>query len=264
MAFETIKACARMFGMYRQARWIHRHLIHRDELRVFQDEVAFYADLLKPGSLCFDVGANYGTKSEVFLQLGAKVIAFEPQYDCIQELQARLCPHPHLVPINAAVGSSAGQMTLYVHRYRTCSSFVKDWQGEMAIERVEVPVSTLDNAIAKFGMPQYCKIDVEGYEFEVLNGLSIAIPLVSFEYHLQQDGVSRALACLNYLSRLGTLAVNITPAEKPVFAATQWWGKDEFIDFFSREVLQMPGYYYGDIFVKIQETSRATFALGDP
>jgi FkbM family methyltransferase len=93
----------------------------------------------------------------VLLQLGANVIAFEPQYDCIRELQQRLCPNPNLVPINAALGSSEGHITLYAHRYRTCSSFIKDWQGEVAVESVQVPMTTLDNAIAKFGMPNIAR-----------------------------------------------------------------------------------------------------------
>jgi FkbM family methyltransferase len=188
----------------------------------------------------------------VFLRLGAKVIAFEPQRDCIQELQARLGSHPHLVPINAAVGSSSGQRTFYIERHRTASSLVKDWQGEV-VGSVEVPVTTLDDAIAKFGVPQHCKIDVEGYELEVLKGLSRAIPTLSYEYHLRQDGATRALACLDYLSSFGELLVNITPAEKPVFAGAQWWGKNDFIDFFRRAVPQMRGYDYGDIFVKFQK-----------
>ncbi len=72
MSFETIKAASRMVGMYRVARWVHRHLMDRKSLRTLQEEVAFYRPFLRPGSLCFDVGANYGDKSEVFLALVPK------------------------------------------------------------------------------------------------------------------------------------------------------------------------------------------------
>ena len=110
-----------MVGMYRVARWVHRYIMNRVELHTFRPEMAFHAQFIRPGSLCFDVGANYGAKTEVFLRLGAKVIAFEPQRDCIEELQARLRHHSQLVTIHAAAGSSPGRKTLYIESHRTAS-----------------------------------------------------------------------------------------------------------------------------------------------
>jgi FkbM family methyltransferase len=255
MSYNTVKALARKLGMYRAARWVHRHIMNRDELRALRDELRFYAQFVEPGSLCFDVGANYGAKTEVFLRLGARVVAFEPQSDCMQELRARLGRHPRLVPVNAAVGSSNGKMTLYVGGHRTCSSFVREWQGDV-VGSVEVPVTTLDDAIEEFGVPRYCKIDVEGFELEVLRGLTHAVPVVSFEYHLERGGVAQALACLDRLSSLGELLVNVTPAERSVLAGEQWRRKTDFIDFFVNSIPRMPGYYYGDIFVRINAADR--------
>ncbi len=42
----------------------------------------FYAQLIRPNDICFDIGANKGVKSKLFLSLGAKIIAFEPQSAC--------------------------------------------------------------------------------------------------------------------------------------------------------------------------------------
>lgn len=250
MSFEKIKAVARQFGMYRTARWLHLHTMSREQLGDFRREVIFYSHIVPPGSLCFDVGANYGSKSQVFLKLGAIVVAFEPQRDCMDELKARIGTRADLVPVNAAVGSTPGHRTLFIESYRPASSLLKDWQGEV-IGSIEVPVTTLDHAIAEFGVPRYCKIDVEGYELEVLEGLSHPIPVVSFEYHLRRDGVSQALACLDHLAQFGHIFVNITPAEKPIFARSEWWEKSDFVRFFQQSVPGMPGYDYGDIFVKL-------------
>lgn len=251
MSYDIVKTCARKLGMYRTALWVNRHLINRDALRDFQDELAFYAQFLAPGTLCFDIGANYGAKTEVFLHLGARVIAFEPQHDCMDELQARIGPHPRLVSVNAAVGASAGRSTFYINEQRAASSLVKEWQGEV-VGTMDVRVTTLDDAIAEYGLPQYCKIDVEGYELEVLKGLTQPIPVLSFEYHARHGGIEQALACLDYLSGLGELLINITPVEKPMLAGVKWWMKSDFAEFFRLAVPQMREYDYGDIFVKFQ------------
>ncbi len=256
MAYEYIKQSARQLGLYRTARWIHRHAIDRRALRVFEGEVAFYRQFLKPGSLCFDVGANVGEKAEVFLALGARVVAFEPQDDCIQELQARVSRSAPLVGVSKALGSKPDRLPLHIHRDRVNSTFNAHWAGE-AIATTEVSVTTLDAAIAQYGVPDFCKIDVESYELEVLRGLSRPIPAISYEYVLQDDGAARALACLEYLSGLGDLVVSVSSSDKPTRLECDWLPKDAFIEFFRHKVPLRRGYLYGDIFVKIAPFPRA-------
>ena len=53
--------------------------------------------------------------------------------------------------------------------------------GEWADHAV-VPVTTLDALIDRYGLPAFCKIDVEGFEEAVVRGLSRPIPSVSFEF----------------------------------------------------------------------------------
>lgn len=43
----------------------------------------FYSKFIKADDLVFDIGANIGTRVKIFLKLGANVVAFEPQPDCI-------------------------------------------------------------------------------------------------------------------------------------------------------------------------------------
>ena len=49
----------------------------------------FYEQFIHPGDLCFDVGANIGNRTVIFLELGAKVIAIEPQKECYEKLTKR-------------------------------------------------------------------------------------------------------------------------------------------------------------------------------
>jgi FkbM family methyltransferase len=236
--------------MYRGARWVHRHLFGRERVAEIRNEMRFYRDFVTPGSLCFDVGANFGDKTEVFLRLGARVVSFEPQSHCMAEMKARLGANRRLTTIESAVGAEAGKLTLYVDSFSPASSLIANWQGKVMEERL-VNVTTLDDAIARYGVPDFCKIDVEGFELPVLKGLSHRIPAVSFEYHLRGDGMSTALKCIESLSRLGPLSLNVTPAERLEYASDQWMDRESFIRFFETHVSELDGYEYGDIFARI-------------
>lgn len=250
MSFELIKSAARTVGAYRAARWVNRHVLHRDELRSFTQEKAFYGQFVGPGQLCFDVGANYGTKAEVFLALGARVVAFEPQPDCLEELHARLGAPPGLVTVPLAVGSAEGTMPMYVQRHSTNSTLARQIADpENIVRTIEVGITTLDAAIARHGRPDFIKIDVEGFELEVLRGLSRPVRLVSFEYHSWKDGVDRALACLRRLQELGELEINFTAAEASSLAEPRWLPLAQFEPVL-RQAVTTNAFRYGDIFVR--------------
>lgn len=240
------KNTAMATGFFRPAEWIYRTLI-RPELAVhFRKEVKFYSNFIGPGDLCFDIGAYIGTKTEVFLETGASVVAFEPQEDCFRELIARCKIFHQFTPVRSAVGDEVGEASLYIKRRRSASSLREGWEGN-AISTANVPVTTLDEAIRKYGVPKYCKIDVEGYNLEVLQGLSQSIEIISFEYHRRE--FDKAIFCLNYLESMGTLLINVTPAELPYFASVDWLKKDDFVSFFMSNLSDKDEYHYGDIFV---------------
>ncbi len=247
---RIFKTLSRLFGVYRPVRWVYRHLLAREGLRDFRRQLTFYSQFLGPDDLCFDVGADVGAKTEVFLKLGARVVAFEPQPDRMMELQARLGARPRLATVSAAVGASPGKATLYVRPYRPASSLRREWEGPVE-STLEVPLTTLDDAIARYGKPRYCKIDVEGYEMEALTGLSRALDVLSFEYHLREQEVQRTVDCLSYLARLGDVRLNITAAESPVLLLSEWRSKDHFLDFFLKDLADRPAFSYGDIFVRM-------------
>ncbi len=216
----------------------------------FNNDVSFYSQLLEPGSLCFDIGANIGEKSEVFLLLGMKVIAFEPQPRCVQQLKARCRPYRDNLHIyQTALGKKPDQRDLYVGDNSGVSSFSQDW-SQNNYSAIKVPVTTLDSAISEFGKPSYCKIDVEGWEFEVLQGLTQSIPLISIEYHMTKSNIDIVRNCLTYLSQFGELQVNITTAEELKFTLPDWVNLKEFLQLFPDKFQDNFDYRYGDIFIK--------------
>jgi FkbM family methyltransferase len=236
-------------GLYRQARWFSRRLRPR-QLRTFREDVALYRSLVPPGALCFDVGANIGEKSEALLEAGARVVAFEPNPVVLPELRARCSGRADWTVVEAALGSGAAIATLHVHESHGQSSLSAEWQGRVVATH-KVPVVTLDAAIQSFGSPFFCKIDVEGWELEVLRGLKQSLPLVSLEFHLSSDGIQKTIDCLQFLSSFGPSHVNVTAAETSVFLFADWIPLAHFADWFPGDLeKKLPGYRYGDIFVR--------------
>ena len=55
----------------------YRNIYHHKEA------LHFYSQFIKKKDLCFDVGTNIGSRTELFLELGAKIICIEPQKACL-------------------------------------------------------------------------------------------------------------------------------------------------------------------------------------
>jgi FkbM family methyltransferase len=251
--FKTkVKRLSLATGLYRPARRLNDIVFRRKYLRTFHNDIEFFKSLLPPGILCFDIGANMGEKTEALLRAGMRVVAVEPQPLCVAEIKARCARFEDYVVRETAVGDKPGTATLYVSDiFHASSSLKSDWTPHH--ESIEVPLTTLDSLIQDHGVPDYCKIDVEGYELEVFKGLSRPIPLVSLECHFnKEDDVAKAFECIEHLSTLsdGRIALNLTPAEYNEFQFDEWVGLDEFRKRFPSEYSNNPDYFYADIFVK--------------
>jgi len=192
---------------------------------------SFYRQLVEPGALVFDVGANVGAWSRMFLKIGARVVAVEPQPGCI----ARLNRIRGLTVEPVAVASSLGRSGIRVASTNTISSMSDAWIASVRTsgrfsefdwaEPIEVDVLTLDRLIERHGRPDYCKIDVEGFEAEVVAGLSQKLPLLSFEFTPECRPIADAV--LGRLIELGFERFAITGAEAFKFLEPGWVGIDE-------------------------------------
>jgi FkbM family methyltransferase len=199
---------------------------------------AFYRQFLQPGDLAFDIGAHVGNRVRVFRRIGARVVAVEPQPDFIAVLRL-LYGRDAAVTIEASgVAAQTGHGDLHLSsRTPTVSTFADSWMNDVQADRrfqrihwdsvVTVPMITLDELIARHGEPQFCKIDVEGFEYEVLSGLSHPIPAASFEYI--PVATARAIACVERISALGDYRYRYSRVETHRWAGTAWLKREAMI-----------------------------------
>jgi len=171
----------------------------------------FYSRFVPMGGLAFDVGAHSGNRVSAFRRLGSRVVALEPQPDFAQWLRRRFGRDAQVVVSQMALGQAPGQVELLASpRTPTVSTLSRDFvaragasESFKGVEWREGPmvrVDTLDALIADHGVPDFVKIDVEGYELEVLRGLSQALPAVSFEFLPAVRDI--ALGCVDRLEAL--------------------------------------------------------------
>jgi FkbM family methyltransferase len=159
------------------------------------------------------------------------VVAAEPQPDLMGVLRLFYGRDPDVELIPAAVGREPGTAPLLVDQATlTVTTLSKDWASRMEADPSfrgvswqaagEVPVTTLDALIARYGEPAFAKIDVEGYESEVLGGLSVPLGALSFEY--LPAAADLALSCVDQLADLGDYRFNWSPGESHRLASARW------------------------------------------
>ena len=202
--FEYFKY-TKLYQLYVRLRNPENHEFHLKE-------EAFYGSFLKHSKLVFDIGANHGNKTAVFLKFSEQVILLEPEINCLDILKFRYAKNRKAVIVPKAVSNNTDKQTFYIQEsgsgYNTLSHKWKDvlendsrWGKFKFQGSYEVETTTLTELIKLYGTPDYIKIDVEGHEKEVVLNLSKAVPLLSIECNLPEF-LSETMDILEHLVRL--------------------------------------------------------------
>lgn len=218
-------------GIYERLKYswmfrLYQTLFKPEVKKAAEKELNFYSSFLSKGDLVFDIGANDGHKTEAFLQLANKVVCCEPDAKNFKTLQIRFRNKRNRVMLEQkALGAQEGILPMFVHHegsaFNTLNPKFKEvteaddverWNEKINFgETLEVPVTTLDNLIAQHGIPFFIKIDVEGYELQVLKGLSKPVACLSIECLFPEfrEELEESLAIINNLDEDAQFNVSV-------------------------------------------------------
>jgi FkbM family methyltransferase len=223
-----------------------------------QEMFVFYSQFVSRGALCFDVGANVGNRVKIFLKMQANVVAIEPQDECVRILRTVYGSNHRLSVVQKALGESDGEAEMMISNPNTISSLSPEW-----IESVRksgrfpksswdkkqiVPVTTLDRLIEQYGTPSFIKIDVEGFEYQVIKGLSQPVKMLSLEF--TPEFIESTFKCFEHLQQLGDIRLNYSVGETMCLALEKWVTHSEMVKILSG--LGNDNILFGDVYVQFQ------------
>jgi FkbM family methyltransferase len=210
--------------------------------------------MVDPGDLVFDIGAHVGDKAQWFVDRGAKVVCVEPLPLLVEMLCKRFEGTGRVAVIPKGVSDEPGRMVMEVNSYAPAlSSFAPHWKDGRFKNftwdaQAEFDMTTLDELILAYGSAKYCKIDVEGFEYKVISGLtSKSIKYISYEF--LGERLSEAFDVLGYLLKLGYDSFNFSLQEHHKFFFDQWVSFHQLVLIMAAHA-ETDADMWGDIYVR--------------
>jgi FkbM family methyltransferase len=161
--------------------------------------------------LIFDIGANTGNFTQEFLSAypDSSMILIEANDDLIPILKEKFLGNQNIVILNYLMSSINNQhINFYISDTNTISTASHDWMNLSRFSDtyrwnkvIKKETINLDRLIEIYGKPDLIKIDVEGYELEVIKGLSSKQLEICFEW--VEEDYDKLNSIVKYLEYLG-------------------------------------------------------------
>jgi FkbM family methyltransferase len=187
--------------------------------------------------LIFDIGANSGETVKIFKEVAEKVVAFEPNPTLIEVLKNTFSSG-NVVIDPRGLSNEIGRKIFNISSVHTVSTFSQDWIENSRFSNsigwnypTEVETTTLDQIIEEYGIPDYVKIDVEGYEYEVLSSLTRVLPETLFSFEWAEEMKDKIYLTVEHANNLGYKSFSFTERDVVLFdSQLEWISYENFLE----------------------------------
>lgn len=191
-------------------------------------------------NLAFDVGGNVGEVSDTLKKKFDKVILFEPNPELHDDLIEKY-KNTNVIVDNRGVSELVGTKSLMVSSYHQISTLSDEWMTESRFsndysweKKVEIQTIDLNTAILEYGVPKFIKIDVEGYEFDILNSFNVLLENTIICFEFVEEFKQKIFKTMNHIFELGYKQYSIIFSDKILYDSNlNWLGYDDLIEIVS-------------------------------
>lgn len=159
--------------------------------------------------ILFDIGANRGDAVIAGLNKGYKVIALEPGPRVFKELVSNFIYNNNVIPLKFAVSDTDNSIVEFYECIEDgLSTIERSWLTDPSMpyngkefRTISALTITLDTLVKIYGEPDLIKVDVEGAEWFVFNGMSKNYGKLAFEW--TDVSIGEHCSQLKYLESIG-------------------------------------------------------------
>jgi FkbM family methyltransferase len=187
----------------------------------------------------FDIGCNIGEYTESLRRSHYdKIVCVDANPNVIQKVNERFSDDDKIVVLNRAVSSQKEDVDFYICNscdvISTCDErLINDsrFTGRHNWDTIiKVPTISIDDMVNQFGKPEHIKIDVEGYEFSVIQSMTMNYGSeIRFEW--SEERIDDILQIVRYLSSLGYKGFSCLFEDKYDAVASDYKPIDDFIEY---------------------------------
>jgi FkbM family methyltransferase len=162
-----LRTFGQRLGLLRPLQHLARRLQTREYESAFRSELIKY---IRPGQIIWDIGANEGFYVDLLLKLvgpNGTIVAFEPSPESYEILTQKFSGYPNVHLKNVALADQNGVASFFQSPTSVTNSLA---YNKNATSQIRVMVERGDTYVTNYS-PDVMKIDVEGYEYEVLKGM---------------------------------------------------------------------------------------------